>query len=93
MKTKTKKKKSVISTTDILHELQEVVSNKSNEPRQVDVGILFDEKYTKQYSLKIPKKMAQLAQIDVTSDKFRFIVTLPDNTTDKPNFRGELIRK
>lgn len=55
--------------------------------------ILFDSKYTRQYSVKIPKGIAETAQLDPEKDLFEFQLEIPSDPAQKPLLKITLVRE
>jgi hypothetical protein len=91
-KKKTNTIQSIINQKD-LQELGEFLPLNEKQPKKEVVPIIYDEKYTRQYSLKIPKKIAEAAQINVVDDRIEFELSIPDKPNDVPQLRATLIRK
>lgn len=65
---------------DILKEVRELLEKP--KPITREAKILYDEK-TKQYSVKIPKVIAERAEIDVKKQKMEFILEIKNEDSGK----------
>lgn len=92
MKTNDKREiKSFLSEKKIA-ELKALLLTSETE-RVADTIILCDQKHTGQYSIKIPKKLAEAAQIDAKKDTFEFVLHISKDPLKKPTLKGELKRQ
>jgi len=85
------KNKKLISEKKI-KELKKILLQRDRRIEKSHIKILFDEEHSRQYSLKIPKKIAEYAQIDPENDLIECEVQIPQDYQQKPTLRMKLIR-
>ena len=61
----------------------------SIEPIRNEAKIIYDGR---QYSVRIPAKIAKTMNIDPETDKIRFIMTIPSKFHEKPTLEIKLIQ-
>ena len=59
------------------------------EPIKTEAKIIYDGR---QYSVRIPAKIAKTMNIDTKTDKVKFIVNIPSEFNEKPKLEIELIQ-
>ncbi len=70
--------------------VKEMLKIKKERIEVSETTVVFDGK---QYSIRIPKKMAEAVEIEPSADKFRFRLVFPRPDSDKePRITAELIR-
>jgi hypothetical protein len=74
-----------------LEEVKQIINIKRKKVIESgEAAIIFDGK---QYSIRIPNKLARSAQIKLKKDKFLFVVSIPPiNTGIEPTLTAKLIR-
>lgn len=73
-----------------LKELREDILETKPKPLEANKKLIFDGR---QYSLRIPKKIIDEAEINNEKDEFKIKLDLPDpSTKEKPKLNIELIR-
>jgi len=74
-----------------LKELREEVLNTTSGTKTKDVKIISDGR---QFSVRIPKRFIEEAEVDVKGDFFRVKLEIPEyQSKEKPKLTAELIRK
>lgn len=75
---------------EIISEVEQLLSENKQRPENIESSVIFDGK---QYTLKIPKKVADSVGINPDSDKFIFkIENYPIEQKKKPSLDIELKR-
>ena len=78
-----KQNKKVIISEEVIGDVEDLTEIDKEKIEETEVSIIFD---TKQYTLKIPKKIADKVSIDQNKDKFIFQVkTYPIEEQKKPD--------
>lgn len=75
---------------DELKEIREEILESQPTPRELKKKLIYDGR---QYSLRLPKKFVEDAEINKDKDEFLIKVEMPKSSSqDKPKFIVELIR-
>ena len=69
-----------------LEEIEEIFKKASLEEKKKSVKIIWDGI---QYSIRIPKKFAEILESDTKKDEFEFLIR---GTKEKPELSGRLIK-
>ncbi len=71
-----------------LNEIKDLLTTEPKELKK-EVSIIFDGK---QYTLRIPKNLAEKADINPKTDKFLFMLSIPSKQEEEMRLRAEFIR-
>ncbi len=71
-----------------LNEIKDLLTTEPKELKK-EVSIIFDGK---QYTLRIPKNLAEKADINPKTDKFLFRLSIPSKQEEEMRLRAEFIR-
>tara|TARA_Y100000034_G_scaffold82897_1_gene99291 strand:- start:1043 stop:1291 length:249 start_codon:yes stop_codon:yes gene_type:complete len=69
-----------------LEEIKKIFEEVKFEEKKKQVNIIWDKI---QYSIRIPKKFAEIMEIDTKKDKFEFLIK---GSKEQPELRGGLIK-
>jgi len=78
-----------ISRTKELEEFKKILSIEPKTLAPIKVAIINDGK---QFSIRIPKKFADIMHLDKDKDQFEFTVTIPLSYKEQPELAGRVIK-
>jgi L-lysine 2,3-aminomutase len=75
--------------TERIKEIKELLSTTPQELKK-EVSIIFDGK---QYTIRIPRNLAEKIALNPEADKFLFKLGIPSNPEEKMKLTAELVKK